>query len=224
MLVKLLLFDFDGTLFDTGSGVKNCVQYALEKLGIHETDDAKLRKFIGPPLYDMFRELYGLDHETGNRAVELYRERYQPIGYLECAPYEGMPELVDAVREAGFLAAICTSKPTPTTMQILEHYQLVDRFDYILGSEFDGTRATKQEVVAAVLEHFGLTEHPEQTRMIGDRKYDVLGAAQHGVKCIGVNFGYPEPGELEAAGAEYVADTVEELKTYLLSLIGRYEP
>ena len=142
-MVKLLLFDFDGTLFDTGLGVTNCVRYALEKLGVHETNENNLKKFIGPPLYDMFRELYGFDDETANHAVELYRERYQPIGFLECTPYEGMIDLVDAVREAGFLASVCTGKPTPTTMKILEHYDLVNHFDYILGSEFDGTRSKK---------------------------------------------------------------------------------
>lgn len=217
-MVKLLLFDFDGTLFDTGPGVTNCVRYALEKLGVHETDENNLKKFIGPPLYDMFRELYGFDDETANHAVELYRERYQPVGFLECTPYEGMIDLVDAVREAGFLASVCTGKPTPTTMKILEHYDLVHHFDYILGSEFDGTRSQKHEVVSDVMRHFGLTEHPEQVRMIGDRKYDVLGAAKCGVKCIGVRFGFPEPGELEAAGAEHVVDTVSELKDYLLNL------
>lgn len=217
-MVKLLLFDFDGTLFDTGPGVTNCVRYALEKLGVYETDENNLKKFIGPPLYDMFRELYGFDDETANQAVALYRERYQPIGFLECTPYEGMIDLVDAVREAGFLASVCTGKPTPTTMKILEHYDLADHFDYILGSEFDGTRSKKHEVVADVMKHFGLSEHPEQVRMIGDRKYDVLGAAKCGVQCIGVRFGFPEPGELEAAGAVHVVDTVSELKEYLLNL------
>ena len=217
-MIQLLLFDFDGTLFETGPGVTNCVRYALEKLGIHETDEGKLRKFIGPPLYDMFRELYGFDDETANEAVRLYRERYQPIGFLECAPYEGIIDLVDTVRKAGFRVSVCTGKPTPTTMSILEHFDLVQHFDYVLGSEFDGTRSKKHEVVADVLSHFGLSEHPEQVRMIGDRKYDVLGAARCGVKCIGVRFGYPEPGELEAAGAEHVVDTVAELQEYLLQL------
>lgn len=217
-MVHLLLFDFDGTLFNTGPGVTNCVRYALEKLGVHETDEGKLRKFIGPPLYDMFRELYGFDDETANEAVRLYRERYQPVGFLECTPYEGIIELVDTVRRAGFLASVCTGKPTPTTMSILEHYDLVEHFDFILGSEFDGSRSQKHEVVADVLKHFGLSEHPEQVRMIGDRKYDVFGAAKCGVECIGVRFGFAEPGELEAAGAGHVVDTVEDLKAYLLNL------
>lgn len=91
----VLLFDFDGTLFETGPGVINCVCYALEKLGIHETDMAKLRKFVGPPLYDSFREFSGLDDETAKEAVRLYRERYHPTGIWECAPYDGMPQLLN---------------------------------------------------------------------------------------------------------------------------------
>ena len=95
---QVLLFDFDGTLFDTGPGVMNCVVYALEHLGVRETDPQKLRKFMGPPLYDMFRELYGLDDAQGHEAVRLYRERYQPTGIWECAPYPGITELLQKLR------------------------------------------------------------------------------------------------------------------------------
>ena len=99
---KALLFDFDGTLFDTGPGVMNCVVYALEHLGIHETDLGRLRKFMGPPLYDMFRELYGMDDVLAHEAVRLYRERYQPTGIWECTPYPGMTALLKKLRNAVF--------------------------------------------------------------------------------------------------------------------------
>jgi phosphoglycolate phosphatase len=102
-------------------------------------------------------------------------------------------------------------------MQILEHYDMVGKFDFICGSEFDGTRSKKYEVVQACLEHFGVTD-TETVRMIGDRKYDILGAAKCGVKTIGVSFGYAEPGELEQYGAECIADTAEELRDCILQL------
>ena len=213
---KALLFDFDGTLFDTGPGVMNCVVYALEHLGIHETDLGRLRKFMGPPLYDMFRELYGMDDALGHEAVRLYRERYQPTGIWECSPYPGMPELLTKLRDAGFLLAVATGKPTPSALRILEHYDMDSRFDFVCGSEFDGTRSKKAEVVSAVLDRFGLTMHPEQALMIGDRKYDVLGAREVGVSCLGVRYGYGEPGELEAAGAISIVDSVADLEQYLL--------
>ena len=217
-MVQALLFDFDGTLFDTGPGVTQCVRYALEKLGIQEPDERKLRKFVGPPLADMFQELYGLSPETAQEAVRLYRERYQPVGIWECAPYDGMPALLDDLRGAGFRLAVATGKPTPSAAEILRRFELENRVDMICGSEFDGTRSKKSEVVAAVLETFGLRHTPEAARMIGDRKYDVIGAAACGVPCIGVGFGYAEPGELEHAGADVVVDTVAELKQYLLQI------
>ena len=213
---QVLLFDFDGTLFDTGPGVINCVVYALEHLGIYEPDKQKLRKFMGPPLYDMFRELYGLNDALGNEAVRLYRERYQPTGIWECAPYPGIVELLKKLREAGYLLAVATSKPTPSALRILERYQMESLFDFICGSEFDGTRSKKSEVVKAVLEHFEIQKCPDQALMIGDRKYDVLGASAVGVPCLGVRYGYGEPGELEEAGAIAVVDSIKELEAYLI--------
>lgn len=214
-MMEALLFDFDGTLFDTGPGVMNCVQYALEKLGISEQNPANLRKFIGPPLFDMFQELYGLDDLTAHEAVRLYRERYQPTGIWECAPYPAIPELIQQLKTDGWKIAVATGKPTPSAVRILERYQMDQLFDFICGSEFDGTRSKKHEVITAVLEKFHLLEHPKLALMIGDRKYDVIGSSLCGVPCIGVRYGYPEPGELEAAGAIAVVDTVEELKAFL---------
>ena len=213
---QVLLFDFDGTLFDTGPGVINCVVYALEHLGIHETDMQKLRKFMGPPLYDMFLELYGLNDALGNEAVRLYRERYQPTGIWECAPYPGIVELLKKLRKAGYLLSVATSKPTPSALRILERYQMESLFDFICGSEFDGTRSKKSEVVKAVLEHFKIQKDPDRALMIGDRKYDVLGASAVGVPCLGVRYGYGEPGELEEAGAIAVVDSIKELEAYLI--------
>ena len=219
-MMKALLFDFDGTLFDTGPGVMNCVKYALDKLGISEADETRLRKFIGPPLFDMFQELYGMDDDTAHEAVRLYRERYQPVGIWECAPYPGIPELIQELRHADWKLAVATGKPTPSAIRILERYQMDSLFDYICGSEFDGTRSKKHEVITAVLEQFRLTDKPSQAMMIGDRKYDVIGAGICSVSCVGVRYGYPEPGELEEAGAITVVDTVEELKQYLFQLNG----
>ena len=215
-MYQLLLFDFDGTLFDTGPGVMNCVRYALEKLGVTEDDPAHLRKFVGPPLDEMFGELYGFPPEKARRAVELYRERYQPVGIWECEPYPGLAELLDKLRCAGYQLAVATSKPVPSATRILERYDMVRRFDFVCGSEFDGTRSKKHEVVQAVLEHFGLTETPERALMIGDRKYDILGAGKCGVPCLGVSYGYAEPGELEAYGAIAVAKDAAELERILI--------
>ena len=221
-MIQTLLFDFDGTLFDTGTGVMRSAQYALERLGAAPLDEATLRKFVGPPLDESFIEFCGFTPEKARQAVLLYRERYQPTGIWECEPYPGMPEMLDAVRDAGFQIAVCTSKPTTMTVRILERYALAEKFDFICGSELDGTRSKKFEVVQACLEHFGITD-PETVRMIGDRKYDILGAGKCGVKTIGVSFGYSEPGELEEYGAAAIADSNEALCALLLQLRNKTE-
>lgn len=213
-MIQTVLFDFDGTLFDTGEGILRSVQYALEGFGIRETDTARLRKFVGPPLFDSFTELYGMQPEQAQAATERYRERYQPIGVYECEIYPGIPELLAQLRAAGFCVAVATGKPTPLARTILQHFDMERLFDCVIGCEYDGSRSTKAEVVAAVLAETHTA--PEAALMVGDRKYDVIGAAACGVPCLGVYYGYAEPGELEAAGAVATVQTVAELSERLL--------
>lgn len=213
-MIQTILFDFDGTLFDTGEGILRSVQYALEGFGIHETDTARLRKFVGPPLFDSFTELYGMQPAQAQAATERYRERYQPIGVYECEIYPGIPELLAQLRAAGFCVAVATGKPTPLARTILQRFDMERLFDCVIGCEYDGLRSTKAEVVAAVLAETHTA--PEAALMVGDRKYDVTGAAACGVPCLGVYYGYAEPGELEAAGAAATVQTVAELSERLL--------
>ena len=152
-MIQTILFDFDGTLFDTGEGILRSVQYALEGFGIHETDTARLRKFVGPPLFDSFTELYGMQPAQAQAATERYRERYQPIGVYECEIYSGIPELLKQLRAAGFRVAVATGKPTPLARTILQRFDMERLFDCVIGCEYDGSRSTKAEVVAAVLAH-----------------------------------------------------------------------
>ena len=205
-MIQTVLFDFDGTLFDTGEGILRSVQYALEGFGIHETDTARLRKFVGPPLFDSFTELYGMQPAQARAATERYRERYHPIGVYECEIYPGIPELLAQLRAEGFRVAVATGKPSPLARTILQRFDMKRLFDCVIGSEYDGSRSTKAEVIAAVLAETHTP--PEDALMVGDRKYDVTGAAACGVPCIGVYYGYAEPGELEAAGAAATVQTV----------------
>lgn len=148
-MIQTILFDFDGTLFDTGEGILRSVQYALEGFGIHETDTARLRKFVGPPLFDSFSELYAMTPEQAQAAVARYRERYLPVGIYECTLYPGIPELLEQLRAHGFRVAVATGKPTPMACSILQRFDLERLFDCVIGCEYDGTRSTKAEVVAA---------------------------------------------------------------------------
>ena len=146
-MIQTVLFDFDGTLFDTGEGILRSVQYALEGFGIHETDTARLRKFVGPPLLDSFSELYAMTPEQAQAAVARYRERYLPVGIYECTLYPGIPELLERLRAHGFRIAVATGKPTPLARTILQRFDMERLFDCVIGSEYDGSRSTKAEVV-----------------------------------------------------------------------------
>ena len=209
---KYILFDFDGTVFDSAEGITKSVQYALGKMGIHAELD-ELMCFAGPPLDEMFALRYGMSEDEAQTAVRFYRERYTPIGWEECTPFAGMHELMHRLREKGAKIAVATSKPRRFAEQILEKYGMRDAFDLVCGSEFDGTRGQKWEVIEYALQSFDIS--PGEAIMVGDRKYDVIGAKKCGVDCVGVRFGYAEPGELEAAGAVYVAEDADDLFDYL---------
>ena len=208
-----VLFDFDGTVFDSAEGITKSVQYALGKMGI-EAELKDLMCFAGPPLDEMFSLRYGMSPEQAHRAVELYRERYTTVGWAECSPFPGMHELMGRLRKKGIKLAVATSKPRHFAQRILEKYGMQNDFDIICGSELDGTRGQKWEVIEYALSQFGIA--PSEAIMVGDRKYDVIGAKKCGVPCIGVRFGYAEPGELESEGAVYVAEDADDLYEYLI--------
>lgn len=209
---EYILFDFDGTVFDSAEGITKSVQYALGKMGIR-AELGELMCFAGPPLDEMFALRYGMNETEASMAVEYYRERYTPIGWEECSPFPGMHELMHRLREMGAKIAVATSKPRHFAEKILEKYDMRDAFDIVCGSELDGTRGQKWEVIEYALNTFGIS--PDESIMVGDRKYDVIGAKKCGVDCVGVRFGYAEPGELEEAGAVYVAEDAADLFEYL---------
>ena len=211
-MYRTILFDFDGTVFDTGEGIMKSVRYAAEAFGYQEPDLEALRCFVGPPLRGQFMKRYGVDAGTAEKMVAKYRERYSVKGLGECSVYPGAPELVRELRSMGKNVAIATGKPTAFTVSILERAGYGELFDAVLGSEFDGTRSKKSEVIAELLEKYGR----DGAAMIGDRDNDVLGAKECGIPCIGVAWGYAEPGELLKAGAISLAETVDELRNILI--------
>ena len=211
-MYRTILFDFDGTVFDTGEGIMKSVRYAAEAFGYQEPDLEALRCFVGPPLRGQFMKRYGVDAGTAEKMVAKYRERYSVKGLGECSVYPGVPELVRELRSMGKNVAIATGKPTAFTVSILERAGYGELFDAVLGSEFDGTRSKKSEVISELLEKYGR----DGAAMIGDRDNDILGAKECGIPCIGVAWGYAEPGELLKAGAISLAETVDELRNILI--------
>ena len=209
---KTILFDFDGTVFDTGEGIMKSVQYAAEAFGYREPDWQALRSFVGPPLVESFARRYNVDEETAKAMTAKYRERYSERGLDECSVYPGVVELVKYLRGLGARVAVATGKPTPFTVDILERHGLGGVFDDVLGSEFDGTRNHKWETMDILLDRLGR----EGAVMIGDRDNDVIAARHCNIPCVGVSWGYAVPGELVSAGAVVVVDDTEELKNFLL--------
>ncbi len=214
-MYKTILFDFDGTVFDTGPGIMKSVQYAARAFGFQERELREYRRFIGPPLGQSFMAAFGVDEDTANAMVEKFRERYAPIGLNECSPYPGVAGLAGELRAAGRTVVIATAKPTVFARKILESHGMTACFDDILGAETDSAHSVKEQVIAAMLSRHGR----DGAVMVGDRDNDVLGAAANSIPCVGVRWGYAEPGELESAGAIAVAGSPEELKAILL---GRY--
>ena len=216
-----ILFDLDGTLTDPKLGITRSVQYALRALGIEEPSLDKLEPFIGPPLADSFREFYGLEEEQVVTAVAKYRERFTDQGIYENEIYPGTVRMLASLRAGGKKLAIASSKPTPFVERILDHFEIRAYFDYIIGSNMDGTRGKKEEVVEEALRQMlpaGMTpaEKKAGVAMVGDRRFDIEGAREHGITSVGVSFGYAPEGELEQAGADHIVDTVEALEKLLM--------
>lgn len=210
-----ILFDLDGTLTDPGEGIRNSVAHALNYYGI-QMSAAELNRFIGPPLAEGFREFCGFSAGQAAEAVERYREYYREKGMLENRVYDGIPELLSRLREAGKILAVATSKPEVFARQILEHFHMDGYFDHIVGSCLDGTRTKKGEVIAEVFHRLGHTG-PDKGAcvMVGDRLHDIQGARENGLNSIGVTFGYGSLEELQQAGATHIAPSFEELARLL---------
>lgn len=211
---RYLLLDLDGTVTDSSLGIINSALYALKQYGIEEDDRKKLEAFIGPPLNESFMKFYGFPLEQSFEAVEKYREYYRVTGIFENRVYDGIREFLSAAKAAGKVVILATSKPEIFARQILEHFDLMRYFDFCVGSELDGRRVKKDEVIAYAMEQAGITD-VSQAIMIGDREHDIIGAHKCGMQAIGVLFGFGDLAEMRACQADYVVDTPQELAELL---------
>lgn len=216
---RYTLFDLDGTITDSGEGITKSAQYALSKMGIQVPDPARLRPFVGPPLMDSFQQFYGMNDEDAGKAVLFYRERYESKGIFECHPYPGIPELLAELDGRGVKVVAASSKPEYFVKKILEHFRLERYFTETVGPGIDERHPTKKDIISEAFRRCGIGKaEREKTVMIGDRRYDIEGARSTGIESIGVYYGFAEPGELEKAGATYIANTVKDLSDILLKL------
>ena len=214
---KTVLFDLDGTLTDSAEGITRSVQYALEKLGKDVPELEDLQCFVGPPLKDMFMEYAGLTDEEGTQAVAYYRERYIPTGMFENHLYPRIIKMLDLFEKEGITMAVASSKPEPLVKQILKHFGIDDYFKVIVGSEMDGGRIHKKDVVEEAIKRLKMENRKDEIVLVGDTKYDVEGAKEAGIQCIAVTYGYGVQEELEAAGPVYIAESVSDVAECIIS-------
>ncbi|MEG1435897.1 MAG: HAD hydrolase-like protein [Gordonibacter sp.] len=214
MKYEYVLFDLDGTLTDPEEGITQSIRYALSSFGIEEYDRAKLRSFIGPPLKSSFQEVYGIGDDRIDLVIAKYRERFAVKGLYENAVYPGVEKLLVSLKGARASIALATSKPTVYALRILEHFGLDGYFDFALGSELNGTRTAKSDIVADAIAHFAEADRAKFV-MVGDRSHDMVGARSNGIDSIGVLYGYGLRDEFVANGATHIVESVEELSRLL---------
>ena len=208
---KTILFDLDGTLTDSGEGIINCVIYALERFGLPVPAREELRYFVGPPLHDSFVK-QGVPADRAEEAVAVYRERYVPTGMFENTPYPAIRELLETLKAEGHTLYVASSKPEWMCVEILKHFDLAKYFSMICGATMDTSRTHKEAVIEYLIQENGRADNMV---MVGDTKFDVLGAKAHGILCIGVSWGYGTVEAMQQAGAAAIAETMEDLEKLL---------
>ena len=182
---KYILFDLDGTLTESHPGITRSIKYALEKHNMESPSLEELKVFVGPPLGEKFMEVFGFTKEFADEMILTYRERYTTVGKFECNVYDGVKDTLQKLKDMGKVLCVATSKPENSAKEVLDHFDLTKYFDFIGGDTPDHARKNKTAVINFVMESMGI-ENKDDVIMVGDTQYDVLGAAESGIKCIGV--------------------------------------
>ena len=199
-----VIFDFDGTVTDTGEGILKSLQYSFEQMGDSVPDLSDLKKFIGPPIHYSFVTFYGVKEEDVPKYIEKYRERYRKIGIYECCLYDGMLDTLKTLRENGIKIGIASSKPVSLIYDVMNYLKITELFDAVVGTQFDDSNHSgKKDLVLQSIEKLGATDK-SRVLMVGDRYFDIDGANGAGVDSCGVLFGYGNEQEFKEHGATYI--------------------
>lgn len=218
MQYQYILFDLDGTITESGPGIMNSVSYAAEKMGRKSIDNEILKKFMGPPLMESMQKYLGMSESEAAKAVAYYREYYAPKGIFETSVYDGLTDTLKKLKEHGKILAMATSKPEKFAKQIAEKFAFAEYFTGIYGASMNETRTKKADVIHYALDSLHIKkEEYHKVLMVGDRHHDIIGAKENGLKSMGVLYGYGDRTELEAAGADYIAETATEIADIILS-------
>lgn len=214
MKYDVILFDLDGTLTDTVLGVTNSIKYALSQFGITEQSQEMLVSFIGAPLFVAFQEHYSMSEDEARQAIALYREYYSETGIYETTVYQGIPTLLEQLKNSGKRLVVATLKPTHFAEMVLKQYDLREYFDFVFGPDLKSENLTKTEIISNALAE--LPEIPKKNIvMVGDRFHDIAGAEKNGIDSIAVSYGFGTMDELQQAGPTYMAASAEELQALL---------
>lgn len=216
-MYQYLLFDLDGTLTNPKEGITRSVQHALRHFGIEVADPDTLTPYIGPPLIPSFIEFHGLTQEQAPEALQVYRQRFSTVGLFENEVLDGVPEMLRALKQNGRFVAVASSKPEPYVIRILEHFDLLQYFDEVVGASMDEKRSAKKDIIEEALRRMGKAPGDRDILMIGDRMHDVEGAQLCGLDSLGIYTGFAPEGELEDAGATYVFHTIRDMADFLLN-------
>lgn len=217
MKFQYILFDLDGTITESGPGIMNSISYAVTKMGYEVKDPSVLRRFIGPPLSDSFQKYFGMSKEQAEEAIGCYREYYAVKGIFENTVYDGFEESIKALRDSGKKLAIATSKPEEYAKKIAAHFEFDKYFEVISGASMDGSLVAKVDVMRNALNELGVSDEKKgEVLMVGDREHDIIGAKLNQVASLGVLYGYGNREELEAAGADYIVETVADIAKLIL--------
>lgn len=208
-----ILFDLDGTLVNSQEGITKSIQHAMKALDKPEPSHEDLLPCIGPPLIDSFQNILGLEYDLAVKAVDLYRERYGKIGKFELHPYEGIEDLLKELTNRGYKLFVATSKPQPVAIEIINHTGLASYFDKVYGAYLDGRYNHKTELLQHLLQEEGLSS--QRTLMVGDRKFDLIGAAANEIPSLGVTYGFGSLDELKKHQANYIASSPGDIVTLL---------
>lgn len=216
MIYEEIFLDLDGTVTDSFPGIASSFTYALGFFGIEVKDSSELRRVVGPPLKDSFMNFYGLSDADADTALVKYREYYKERGIFDNSVYDGVEDMIRTLSEAGKRVYLATSKPRPFAERIIAHFGLTDYFTFVGGSEFDGTRSEKHEVIEYIIDRFAIKDR-KAVLMVGDRLHDADGARKCGIDCCGVLYGYGTREELELHGVKYICDTPGDVVRLILT-------
>lgn len=209
-----ILFDLDGTLTDSKPGIIECIAYALEKENVPYTNQI-LDKMVGPPFRVSMHDFLGLEMPEIEKLIGIYRGVYEEYGYKNCKVFEGVEQMLSALKNAGKVLGVATSKPIKFTQMIMRDFDLGKYFDYVAGASSDASKEAKSDVIQGALENLGVKDK-SKVLMVGDRLYDIEGAHMQGIDCAAVLYGYGSKEEFEEYKAEYILATPDDVVKLVL--------